>query len=672
MEQNLAVADKDPIILTMTPVSMDVEGPNIILNNNRKRRIRGSPAKSGKGDNDTLFRITSGHATNTKPTTNRHLSESLCKMDVVAWREYVHPLHESRRKMKRKLLGEQFLRRRAFENTPQQGRLVHRKRDYLSGSAYTSCTFLNLYDKVLAVDCGGSVDIVKIGEIQQRTCPRSPNAEKTMPQTTEANFNVGTFLPIDGFSSLFLEPLAGGTTIAMGTKDELFLLDLERYSSFPQEFLTTLVSIPSAQHQRFSVRRLPTPKRLFYRDRCNPLLTLHQIARSYLELPRQVDPPDISELQSIHCSTNSGTYSSNAGRIPNQISFVPHSQPSNASRWSVCERYSGCSSVVQVAHVDSEFDVFYMQFLDQRSDCRPTIFVDITSKDFPGSMEEHITSISCVSDICVATSHISCPNFGLTKARDFFDRDLAYSGQGMATCVKLWDLRMMSSSDSVSVHAANVVSLPSFPLQDAHLLEPVECIPSYMTPQGRSTMSKTISGDSKQALGGGGGGSDYVITGLEAVGGDGASRSNNGSSNMGSIVATVQSRSRPTIVDHHKLDLGTRQVLRTVSQACQDLGSYPVYDIASSQEYMVCKMQHEKFLTIDIHDLTKGGNCHPSPRSSGNKKRLVDQATSYCIEPEILDRYGARSFLSCLAMNQNGTAILGGSADGDLFLWPST
>jgi hypothetical protein len=643
---------------TMTPTPMDLEGPHVAPKNG-KRRVLGSLATSGKGDIDTLKHP----ADNTLKHGNKcHLSEILCRMDVVVWKEHIHPLHEYRRKMKRKLFGEELLRRRSFERTLHPGRLVCRKRDYLSGGAYTSCTFLNLYEKVLAVDCSGSLDVVNIGEIQRRISPWSHRSAKRTPP--KSNFDLGAFLPIDGFTSLFLEPLAGGSAIALGTKDELFLLDLERHATTLVPFQTT--------HQRFRTGRVASPKRLFYRDRCNPLLSLHKIAKSRLEHPHQVDPPDISELQNVDFSTT-GTSSSHPLRIPNQISFVPHLQPSNDSRWSVCERYEGCSSVLQVAHVDSEFDAFYMQHFDQRTNCRPTIFVDSSSKDFPGLMEEHITSISCVSDICLATSHISCPNFGLTKARDIFDRDLAYSGQGMETCVKLWDLRMTSSSKSVSVDAANVISLPIFPEDDTYVLEPVECIPCYMTPQGRSTMSKTIR-DSKQVKKGGGGGGisgggDYVITCLEAVGGDGASRSNNGSSNMGSIVATVQSRSRPSVVDHHKLDLGTRQVLRTVSQACHSLGSYPVYAIASSQEYMVCKMQDEKFPTLDLHDLTKGGNCHPYPRSSGNKKRLVDQSTSCCIEPVILDRYGARSILTCLAMNQNGTAVLGGTADGDLFLW---
>jgi hypothetical protein len=643
---------------------MEVDGPNIILRSNRKRRVLGSPAKTGKVDTDG-FKGQRTHESNCKAT-NKHLSSDLLRLDVVGWKELLHPHNDIRRKNKRRQLGEELQRRRTFEGVSKHGELLFRKRESFLTEAYTSCAFLGLNDMVMAIDCNGTMDVVKIGDSPNKRFAVSPKAKNRMPTSNSNHFDLSKFLPVDGLSSLFLEPLSGGDTVALGTRDELFLLDVERSSTLSPSFSSILVPIRNAP-PNLQAWRIPTPKRHFYRDRRNPHLTLHRIAETRLKDTGYVCSSDASELCSIQEGMGDAS-NPNPSRIPNQIRFVPHIQPSNASCWSVREMYRGSSSVIQVAHVDSDYDAFSMQFLDRRSQCRPTIFVDSTSKDSPGLVEEHITAITCVSDICLATAHISCPNFGLTKARDFFDRDLAYSGQGMETCVKIWDLRMMSSSHSMK--SASFVCLPSFPQQDAVLLEPVEKIPSYMTPKCKSTMSKSIRESASDASSPGSGGSDFVITSLESVGGsDDMGRSNNGSTNMGSLVATVQSRSRPGMVDHHKLDLGTREIIHTVSQVSNNLGSHPVYAISSSQDYLVCKVTNDKSFTLDIHDLAQRNNVSRIFRNAKRKKVLVDQSPSYCLEPDIVDRYGTRSILSCLAMNQNGTSIVAGTSDGDLYVW---
>ena len=38
-------------------------------------------------------------------------------------------------------------------------------------------------------------------------------------------------------------------------------------------------------------------------------------------------------------------------------------------------------------------------------------------------------------------------------------------------------------------------------------------------------------------------------------------------------------------------------------------------------------------------------------------------------QPKVQDRHGLDTQLSCLALNDSGTAIVGGSSDGDLFVW---
>jgi hypothetical protein len=46
-----------------------------------------------------------------------------------------------------------------------------------------------------------------------------------------------------------------------------------------------------------------------------------------------------------------------------------------------------------------------------------------------------------------------------------------------------------------------------------------------------------------------------------------------------------------------------------------------------------------------------------------------DPSWSYFLEPALVDRYGVETELSCVAINANATSILGGSTDGDLFVW---
>ncbi|KAG7347127.1 hypothetical protein IV203_006196 [Nitzschia inconspicua] len=649
----------------MTPMS--VEGPNIILRNDRKRTVRASPAKIGKGDgNDSLG---SRWPLDARCNSNVScLSAGLCNLDVINWKECLHPQCETRQRNQRRQLGEALLRNKAFGDQSHHGELLYRKRESFLSEEYANCMFLDLYDTVMAVDCNGTMNVVKITGLSNKIRPGSSNVKNVIPAAKVKTFDLSQILPIDGFSSLYLAPLAEGNTVALGTKDKLLFLDVEQSSAISPAVTSVLLPVRSTQ-THFRSWTVPTPRRQFYRDRHNPLLTLHQIAKTRLGINNFATLSDSSELQCIHLSPDNTT-SSHSCRIPNQIHFLPHLQPSNASRWSVCEMYSGLSPVVQVAHVDSDYDAFSIQLLDKRTKGRPTVFVDSTSKDSPGSIEEHITTIACVSDICVATAHISCPNFGLTKARDFFDRDLAYSGQGMMTCVKLWDLRVMSSSESVSMNAARIVSLPSFPQNEVILMEPVECIPSYMTTDGRSTMKKSMLEGLPDSGSPGSGGSDFIMTGLtSSSGSDGVGRCNNGSTSMGSLVATVQSRSRPGSLDHHKLDLGTFDVKGTVSQACHNTGGGPFYAFSSSLDYLVCKTTNDKEFTLDIHDMTGRKNTSLSPRRSGKKKRLVDRFPSYRIEPEMTDRYGARSILSCITMNQNGTSVLCGTTDGDLFVW---
>mmetsp|Transcript_41635 Transcript_41635/g.99791 ORF Transcript_41635/g.99791 Transcript_41635/m.99791 type:complete len:453 (-) Transcript_41635:115-1473(-) len=397
--------------------------------------------------------------------------------------------------------------------------------------------------------------------------------------------------------------------------------------------------------------------------------------------------------------------------ISGTVRFVPHLCPSMTSQWDVLEtRGSGhlSSSCYHVAHVDSGSDCFWWQIFDGRTtscgnnnnnnnkshnNTRPKLLVDMTSTDRPTEREEHITSVAVVSDICLATSHISCPSYGMTPAHEIFDRDLPYCGTGMESCIKLWDLRMMSCSSSASSCARqqhpittipfnssstrtteqehyqqSALQLPSFPDFDAYGVEPVETINGRLSSKGslrfkdRASRPYTIkSGKTYSGVGdnsnritpsGDSGGCDYVITELTAMKQSGSC--SYGSTRCGNLLITCTSRSRSSQVEHHNLDLGRMEVTgRPVTQTNQTLAWHPVFAIDDSgghSDSMLCYSRLPSSSYLDVFNTLDDGDG-PSSR----------------LDLHLTDRYGTETDLSCLSMNS--TAIVGGSADGDLFVW---
>ena len=387
------------------------------------------------------------------------------------------------------------------------------------------------------------------------------------------------------------------------------------------------------------------------------------------------------------------------------VRFVPHLCPSMTSQWDVLEtRGSGhlSSSCYHIAHVDSGSDCFWWQIFDGRtatSDSSvhktnlPRLLVDLTSTDRPTKREEHITSVAIVSDICLATSHISCPSYGMTPAHEIFDRDLPYCGSGMESCVKLWDLRMLSCSNSASSYSRQqqpittipvnsslttepdhhrhvAVQLPSFPDFDSFGVEPVETINGTLSSKGslrfkdntsrpytienRRTYKEGDGRKNKIAPGSGSHGCDYVITELTAM--TQHSICNYGSTRCGALLITSTSRSRSSQFEHHNLDLGRMEVTRRpVTQNNRTSGSHPVFAIDNSgwhNDCMVCYSRLSSSSYLDLFDvLGNDDEVEPSSR----------------LDLYITDRYGTETDLTCLAMCS--TSVVGGSADGDLFIW---
>ena len=540
--------------------------------------------------------------------------------------------------------------------------------------------------------------------------------------------------------------------------DSLYLLDLEygeerrinccsngNDNNNNNNGVLTPISLSSSF---FRAYRTQHPQRKYYRDRRNPSLSIY-------ELTRHASNNDA--LHDIHANNNSnnnnnnGTYSNgngngniselhkidyNAGRerVPSPVRFIPGLCPPHDARWDVLEVHPGShgmNSLLHVAHVDSDYDAFWMQILDGRTNNgTTTVLIDGSTRDRPGTGEEHITAVSMVTDICMATSHIYCGDFGLTPAGDFFDRDLPYVGHsGMSSCIKLWDIRMVkkknsrysntNSSGSMSPTPVDIIAIPPSPFfrhSNIEVAEPVARVHTQLTSgKGALAFSRATFADGKCAVDDNNivgidsstVGSDYIITNLSANTRDPSCGSNNnGSTRGGSLMVTAQSRTKSTRIEHCLLNLSSFQMTRKVFQTNSSLGCQPIHAVASSRNLLATCSNRSNINNpsgnndvnagcrsagastgIFIYDMNEppttssmsffgSGSSHDDTTSlmtsqyySPHRQQREDPTWSFRMDASLTDRYGMETELSCIAMNANGTALLGGSTDGDLFVW---
>jgi hypothetical protein len=434
---------------------------------------------------------------------------------------------------------------------------------------------------------------------------------------------------------------------------------------------------------------------------------------------------DISELHAIN-------YTTGRERISSPVRFIPGLRPPHDARWDILEvhpRSNQETSLLYVAHVDSDYDAFWTQVIDGRvrpakaittakgngKECNATtILIDGTTRDRPGAVEEHVTACAMVTDICMATAHISCGNYGSTPASEFFDRGLPYAGySGMSSCVKLWDLRMAKVKrkmmENFLIPADSIVFdvHPSFENADFTIVEPSVTIRTRLTSgDGALTFSDASFADGSCVNRGcdaekasSVGCSDHVITNLSAARDPCYGPNNNGSARGGSLIATIQSRTKSTRIEHAKLDLsGTMRMARKISQTNSNLECQPVYAIAPTHKYLAtcsnienrnatdssdanfCRRLSQASTRLCLYNLDEapprtklvpsGGRSY-SLSSRLRQQQREDPTWSFQIDASLTDRYGVRTELSCIAMNSNGTSLLGGTTDGDLFVWRS-
>jgi hypothetical protein len=134
----------------------------------------------------------------------------------------------------------------------------------------------------------------------------------------------------------------------------------------------------------------------------------------------------------------------------------------------------------------------------------------------------------------------------------------------------------------------------------------------------------------------------------------------------------------PSDLQHFWLDLGRHRPITgdsmemPMSVHCKNVNmlSAPCA-VNPNQDLMACYERSTK--TMKLFDLESGNIPVSRKRGFDDEHRPYATAVGFeCVasfQPKITDRYGLTSGLACMAMNDLGTAIVGGSDDGDLFAW---
>lgn len=236
-----------------------------------------------------------------------------------------------------------------------------------------------------------------------------------------------------------------------------------------------------------------------------------------------------------------------------------------------------------------------------------------------------------IAAVCFASQYVVATALDRLGASDF--------GQ-YATCIKLWDLRMLSATEHCT--------LPSFPRERGHVLDPMDTL----SLQG----SHSIPPRGKH----GGSESESVFT-------QGKTKSLSRGTN-GTLLATLQQDPEQPRVSHCLLDPATGSLLKRIAHLGGGGDEPPAFAVDQSHELLACLRDCPVRDSMLLHDLqSPPAPCNRKRSYSDSDTREWDAENSFAIQT--LDGYGIKTSLSSLAFDESGTSLVGSSLDGDLFVW---
>jgi hypothetical protein len=564
--------------------------------------------------------------------------------------------------------------------------IYRRDEDWSSQQTYVNCLFLDHQDTVLAADMSGKVDVIRLP-------PYGHAGEKARVLGTPLASRLESLPSLKGSSTFKMKSIRGGKAFVMGMPGGRFhVFSTERTATWPDlhRYPNSMVT-----HQRSSPSNFiksawfikSRPRRRYYRDYSSPQRTLSAMARTNGRLQ---DPHAFSEIPGWDDDDSDVLF--RARDLPD---FLPRQRPFNhAAKWDFRETPSSLLS----AHVDPEHDCFsWLKIADDRTS-KPVVCLDKqqqqqsqnhNNNNIGSDYEEHITACAFASEHCLATSHTTTTT--TAAGRMVPNRYNHNNTKGGGSVIKLWDLRMLGSTQKRR-EPLDAIRLPQFPENISVGLDPVATkhatSSSSTTINNENNPTATIMRSHHHHFGDEEG--DGVITALSTPS-VGTTTSPNGK-----LLVTLQSCKQSHTVEHLLLDLGRMEFTKTIRQQNPNPDCNPVYATSGSHDFMACAgagdntntntttTNEETDMSVFVYDLNKKEDDTKTAKLSGKKRRallgvneevkvdVVSSSTwSSKFDPILKDRHGLQTTLSCMEMNYDGTAILGGSIDGDLFLWRS-
>jgi hypothetical protein len=412
----------------------------------------------------------------------------------------------------------------------------------------------------------------------------------------------------DHLALVNLCPLSDGTSFGVGLPNgdyRIYSVEEGRWSSSGTALTHSSPSPSYRGYQMYGARRR------YHRDFQNSMWSCLVDGSSHCYTSPSSHWSEISDWENKRCMTRPNSY-----QWLENIDSLPGRYPSTQDGWAFRET----ASTLHSAFVDPERDCFSV--MDHRV---PGPVLCYSNKSRP--CQEDITACCFISDNALATSHVW----------------RATSDKHPSNSIRIWDLRKMNEKPAVQ-HV-----LPSFPYDSIRNVE-------------RAT-EWFVSGDEQNTL-------------------VGPSSQTNASSNHQYITKLSPSRdlNNTLVITLQLADRRTELVIYdyihnkvTFQQTCDEdspvvAAVTPNHDFVATSSILAGAKTKISF--FDPH--------HKTTTTTTTKSRKRPATTTVprpaaalvgCFSPELEDRLGIRTRLTSLSWNATGTSLVGGSLDGDLFVW---
>ena len=500
-------------------------------------------------------------------------------------------------------------------------------------SSYKAVAFLR-DDLVLASDDNGRVDAVRLPArggrgtlVASRLGDPDPTVQHSAPPLFALN---------DGES--FAMGLSGGEVRVFATSRDTTWSNLGNSNNSCNTYMRQAL-------------RVSGPRRKYERAN-DPNKARSAEARSLSDMLKAPSPND-RYLQEI-CDWNEGRFP--PPRIPDKTNNLSLAAGLAVTANSFAFHEDSSSRSLFAAYVDPEFDCFSLRVLDGRvssetSDVRRTICVDsnpLKKRYLNRNVFEDISAITFVGDRTLATSHVA--RVGKNQASNL---------------IKLWDLRMIREEA-----CSSTPFIPSFPFDEARGME------SWSQTAILGNGNIVVSSTSEEVPA-----ADFVISRLVgSVDGSRLSITTNSLSNhetfdghrmvdsCASNTLLMDPNHIGSVLNDAKLSSFQQSELNAFTPNLDFLASYQ--ESASDPVVMLFDLNNHTTKKKDLDGMAKKKRkYHDAMQASKESTPEFDSCLVGKLEGTVTDSFGIESKLSCLSLDKHGTALVGGSMDGDLFLW---